>query len=197
MRKVLLLLADGFEIYEASVFIDVLGWDKTYGSQEIELVTAAATKNIKSTFGLKVEVDLTLDQVNTDEYEALAIPGGFEIYGFYRDAFSNDFQKLIRAFDQKGKVISSICTGALPIANSGVLNGRNGTTYNIGPERQDQLRTFGVNVIDKPIVEDQNIITSWSPVTAVDVAFKLLERLTDSQNVANIKTMMGFDNPKS
>ncbi len=27
MKKVLLLLADGFEVFEASVFIDVMGWN--------------------------------------------------------------------------------------------------------------------------------------------------------------------------
>ena len=31
MKKVLLLLADGFEIYEASVFIDVIGWNLVEG----------------------------------------------------------------------------------------------------------------------------------------------------------------------
>jgi len=31
MKRVLLLLANGFETYEASVFIDVLGWNLVDG----------------------------------------------------------------------------------------------------------------------------------------------------------------------
>ncbi len=197
MRKVLLLLADGFEVYEASVYIDVFGWNKTYGTKDIELVTTAIKKNITSTFGLKVEVDKTLDEITPTDYEAIAIPGGFEIYGFYKDAFSEDFKQIIRAFQSQNKTISSICTGALPIGNSGILEGRKGTTYNIGPERQDQLKSFGVNVVNEFIVEDENVVTSWSPVTAIHVAFNLLQRLTNESNVNHIKHLMGFDNPQN
>ncbi len=32
MKKTLLLLANGYETYEASVFIDVIGWMKSMGS---------------------------------------------------------------------------------------------------------------------------------------------------------------------
>ena len=33
MKKVLLLLADGFETFEASVFIDVIGWNLVEGDK--------------------------------------------------------------------------------------------------------------------------------------------------------------------
>jgi protein deglycase len=38
MKKVLLLLADGFEIYEASVFIDVIGWNLVEGDNSTQVV---------------------------------------------------------------------------------------------------------------------------------------------------------------
>ena len=113
MKRILLLLSDGFEIYEASVFIDVLGWNQTYGTKDTELFTCGISKNLKSTFGLKIEVDYTIDEINPDEYAALAIPGGFEIYGYYNDAYSDKFQELIRLFHTARKTISSICVGAL------------------------------------------------------------------------------------
>jgi hypothetical protein len=47
MSKTLLLLADGFETYEASVFIDVLGWNLADGDGTTELVTCAIRKNIR------------------------------------------------------------------------------------------------------------------------------------------------------
>ena len=37
MKKVLILLANGFEVYEAAAFIDVLGWATTFGSDPIDL----------------------------------------------------------------------------------------------------------------------------------------------------------------
>lgn len=102
------------------------------------------------------------------------------------------FLNLIREFDKADKIIASICVAALPIGKSGVLNGRNATTYNLG-KRQKQLSEFGVNVIpDKPIVIDKNIITSYNPSTAFNVAFKLLELLTSKENCNNVKRLMGF-----
>ncbi len=114
--------------------------------------------------------------------------------GFYQDAFSLPFQQLIQQFDEDQKLISSICTGALPLAKSGILNNRPATTYNhSGKERQIQLANLGANVIeDQAIVIDGNVTTSWSPVTAMDVAIHLLEQLTSTENVYHIKKIMGF-----
>jgi protein deglycase len=192
MKKVLLLLSEGFEIYEASVFIDVIGWNQIDGDGSTGLFTCGLTKEVKSTFGQKILVDYTIDEINTDDFEALAIPGGFEEYNFYQYAFTEPFLDLIRAFNGKNKLIASVCTGAMPIAKSGILNGRKGTTYNKNPRRQKMLSDMGVNVVQEPIVEDGNIITSWNPSTAMDVAFMLLERLTSPAQKQHIKELMGF-----
>jgi 4-methyl-5(b-hydroxyethyl)-thiazole monophosphate biosynthesis len=123
---------------------------------------------------------------------ALAIPGGFEEYRFYEYAFTISFLNLIRAFNRENKLIVSICTGAMPIAKSGILNGKKGTTYNKGSVRQSMLSEMGVNVVQEPIVSEGNIITSWNPATAMDVAFLLLTHLTSQQQTERIKELMGF-----
>ena len=46
MKKVLLLLADGFETFEASVFIDVIGWNLVEGDNSTELFTCGLKKEI-------------------------------------------------------------------------------------------------------------------------------------------------------
>ncbi len=193
MKKVLLLLADGFEIYEASAFIDVIGWNLLEGDKSTQLFTCALRKEIKSTFGQRFIVDFTVDEINIEDYAALAIPGGFEEYGFYKDAYHPDFLDVIKKFENQQKTIASICTGALPVAESNILQNRNGTTYNLNPKRQNALRNKSVNVLNEPIVEDGNIITSWNPSTAMDVAFLLLEKLTSKENTNNIKKLMGFN----
>ena len=195
MKKVLLLLANGFEAVEASVFTDVIGWNKLDGDGTTDLITAGIRENLKCTFNFEVIPEMQLSEVNLDEFDALAIPGGFEEAGFYEDAFSEDFLNIIKEFDRAGKIIASICVGALPIGKSGVLEGRNATTYNLSNdnERQKQLSEFGANVIcDEPIVVDKNIITSYNPSTAFNVAFKLLEMLTSKENCENVRKLMGF-----
>ena len=81
----------------------------------------------------------------------------------------------------------------MPVAESNILQNRNGTTYNLNPLRQNALRDKLVNVLNQPIVEDGNIITSWNPSTAMDVAFLLLEKLTSKENTNNFKRLMGFN----
>ncbi len=192
MKKVLLLLAEGFEIFEASAFIDVMGWNLLEGSKNTQLYSCGLKREIKSTFNQKFVVDFLIDEINVNDYDAIAIPGGFEEYNFYNDAYSEKFSEIINSFYKEGKIIASICTGAFPVAKSGILNNKNGTTYNLNPVRLDNLKNMGVNVINKPIVEEGNIITSWNPSTAMDVAFLLLERLTNTENTNSIREKMGF-----
>ena len=193
MKKILMLLARGFEVHEASAFIDVIGWNKSYGSGNTEVITCGLSRELVSTFNLKVKLDHLISEVRTDEFEALAIPGGFEPYGFYEDAFHPDFLHLIRQFNAAGKTIATVCVGALPVGKSGILKGRTGTTYHLsGGKRQKQLAEFGVEIGNEPIVEDGNIITSRGPSTAMEAAFRLLEKLTDKENTRKIKTLMGF-----
>ena len=192
MKKTLLLLANGFEILEASAFIDVMGWNLLEGDKTTELITCGLRKKINSSFNQTFTVDCAIEEVDLDAYDALAIPGGFEEYGYYKDAYSNKFLELIREFNKKNKIIASVCVGALPIGKSGVLIDKNGTTYNI-ELRRNELKAFGVNVLNKPIVIDDEIITSNGPSTAIEVAFLVLEKLTSLENTKKVRKLMGFD----
>lgn len=193
MKKVCLLLPNGFEAVEASVFTDVIGWNRDLGDNTTELVTVGTRRELHCTWNFTVIPERLLSEVTVEEFDALAVPGGFETAGFYEDAFREDVLEFVREFNRQGKVIASICVGALLLGKSGVLQGRNATTYNLNPKRQSQLQEMGANVIsDQPIVIDQNIITSYNPSTAFDVAFQLLESLTSAENTDHVKKLMGF-----
>ena len=191
MKKVLLLLTDGFETFEASVFIDVIGWNLEEGDGSTQLFTCGLKKEIKSSFNQRFIVDYVADEIDVNQFDALAIPGGFEVYGFYNDAYADKFLDIIRSFKTQNKIIASICVGALPVGKSGILKGLQATTYN-SDIRRKALAEFGVQVIHQPIVMDNNIITSWNPSTAVDVALLLLEHLTTKSNADSVRKLMGF-----
>jgi len=192
-KKVLLFLAQGFEEYEASAFTDVIGWSRVYGIEPVSLITTGLRNEIKGTWNLTVEPEIQFRKVNVNDYDALAIPGGFERAGFYEDAYDERLLDLIRDFDRQGKIIASVCVAALPIAKSGILRGRNATTYDLlDGIRRKQLAEFGATVNDDGIVIDKNVITSTGPSTAIDVAFTLLEMLTDKENVNAVKKYMRF-----
>lgn len=193
MKKVLLLLADGFEAVEASVFTDVLGWNNLEGDGTTQVVTAGLHDRLKCTWNFTVIPEVTLDSVKVEDYDALAIPGGFEEAGFYNDGYDSRFSKIIQEFHEQGKWIATICVAALTLGKAGVLEGRRATTYDHPTSiRKSQLRNFGAHVVDEQIVVDGNLITSCNPATAFDVAFTLLEKLTSLENTLHVKELMGF-----
>lgn len=191
--KVLLLLAKGFETMEFSVFVDVMGWTKCDYGVDINVETCGFTKTVLSSFNIPIIVDKTIDEILVDDYDALAIPGGFEEYGFYEEAYDEKFLDIIRRFDNQGKTIATICVAALALGKSGILSGRNATTYHLrNGYRQKQLSEFGANIINDSIVIDNNVITSYCPETAPGVAFELLKKLTSEEQMEIVKAAMGF-----
>ncbi len=179
---------------ELSPFVDILGWTKEdVKVADVDFETCGFTKQVTSTFGVTITVDKLISEINPDEYDALAIPGGFEEYGFYEEAYDERFSALIRNFDGAGKTIASICVGALALGKSGILKGRNATTYHLSNgHRQKQLADFGANVLNEPVVVDDNVITSWCPQTAPYVGFALLEKLIGSEKTNLVKEAMGY-----
>ena len=191
--KILLFLAKGFETMESSVFIDVFGWARCSYYYDVEVVTCGVQDTVVSAFGVPVKADVVLEKVNVDEYDALAFPGGFEEFGFYEEAFSKNVVSLINSFNDKHKMIASVCVGALALANAGILKGKKATTYHLNNgHRQKQLAAYGAEVVNEPVVKTDNIITSYCPQTAPEVAFVLLGELVGEEKMAVVKTAMGF-----
>ena len=192
-KKVLVFLAKAFETMEFSVFIDVIRWSRVCYGYGLFVETCAFTKEVISTFNVPIRVDKTIEEINVDEYAALAIPGGFGEFGFYEEAYDERFLDLIKDFDAKNKIIATVCTGALPLGKSGILKDRKATTYHLNNGyRQKELKEFGVNVVNERIVVDGKIITSYCPETAPTVAFELLKMLTSEEEMTVVKKAMGF-----
>ena len=190
--RLVVFLAKGFETIEFSAFIDVMGWAKTDFDCDIETVICGLNSKVVGSFNVSVLVDKTIEEVSADDYDALAIPGGFEEFGFYEEAYNEKLLDLIRQFNSQKKWIATVCVGALPVGKSGVLTGRRATTYHLrGAHKQKVLQEFGVTIVNEPIVVDDNIITSYCPQTSYGVALLLVEKLTSFREMTLVKEAMG------
>ena len=157
------------------------------------MVSGGFHPRIKCAFGFEVIPEVILADFDSRDFHGLAVPGGFETAGFYEDAYSQPFLDIIETFHREKKPIASICVGALPLARSGILNGRPATTYHLSDgRRMDQLAEMGACVVPGPMVESEDVITSSSPATAVEVALKLLEKVTSRENAKQVRKLMGF-----
>jgi 4-methyl-5(b-hydroxyethyl)-thiazole monophosphate biosynthesis len=190
-KRVLLLLADGFEPLEAAGFTDVFGWAAIDGDEPVELVSAGFKSPLKATFGFSVIPQALVQDLDLSRFDALAVPGGFEGAGFYDEALSEPFLEVIRHFEGRKSPVASVCVASLALGAAGVFRGRRATTYHqVGGKRKAQLEEHGALFVDRPIVEDSGLISSTGPGTSVEVALKLLAMLTSEKNAGHIRSLM-------
>ncbi len=89
---------------EFAPFYDVAGWAKSEYDFELELATCGFKKNVPSAFwGTEIKVDKVISEINVEDYDALAIPGGDHLYGFFEEAYKESFLELIRKFNEEKK----------------------------------------------------------------------------------------------
>lgn len=194
-----MLLAEGFELIETSCFTDVLAWASFQEHVDIELTTASRLNVVRAAFGgFQITPTSVISELDLNEYDGLAIPGGMEWAGFFEDALSDEFSEVVRHFTNKNKPIAAVCVASTSIANTGELTGRDATIYHSkNGKHKANIERFGVNFVDKPIVQDGNIITSTGPGTAVEVALSFLGELTDNETVASTRRMMRIPTPQN
>lgn len=195
MKNILLLISQGVEILEVSPFIDVFGWNMVVGKKDTLVTTCSFHDIINCTWNINIlpEINLRNTKLNLEIYDALVIPGGFGKAGFFNDMKNAEFLNIIQYFYDRDKIILGVCTGVIPLGESGILKNRKATTYLLDNDRYfKQLSNFGAFPTRKEIVIDGNIITSSAPKNALETAFILLEKLTSKENVEKVKYNMGF-----
>jgi protease I len=123
-----------------------------------------------------INPDLTLEQVDVDDYHALLLPGGLQNSGRMRG--EQRVLEIVRAFMSAGKPVAAICHAPWLLAAADVLGGRRVTAWR---DIRDDIAAAGAEVIDAEVVVDGNVITSRMPV---DVA--RLQRGTDRCSGADL-----------
>lgn len=195
-KRVLILLANGFEVMEAACFTEVFGWASIYGDTHFDQLSVGLRSPVRTTFGFDVLAEKLLDEVDVDDFDALVIPGGFGDAGFYEDALSEPFLDVIRNFDMRQAPIAAVCVSALSLAAAGVLKGKRATVYHqIGGKRKAELESYGAIFVDEPLVIDGHLMTSTGPGTGIELAMKLLERLSSPEFVQELRARMRVPTP--
>lgn len=116
MKKIVIFLFEGVELFEIVSFIDVFGWNNVVGLKEfrdIKVEIILYKESIKCIWGgeLRVEKIIIEDNVeNFYEYDVLVILGGFGKVNFFKDNDNEIFKKLIKYFFENNKVIVVICS---------------------------------------------------------------------------------------
>ena len=169
MKKVVLLVEELFEDLE-------FWYPKIRLIEEGISVTVAGPekKEYHGKKGLPALPDITLSQINPDEYDGLIIPGGFAPDKLRR---YKEVLDLVKKFDDEGKLIAFIChAGWVPISAK-ILKGRRATS--VGAIRDD-MENAGTVWEDAAVVVDKNLISSRTPSDLGDFCKAIITTLNNS-----------------
>ena len=197
MKKIAIFLFEGAELFEIASFTDVFGWNNVVGLKEfrdIKVETISYKESIKCTWGGELRAEKIITEDNVEDffdYDALIIPGGFGMANFFKDKNNKIFKKLIKYFFENNKIIVAICSAVINLLESMYIRGKKVTTYLLDNKRYfNQLKNYNVIPIEEEIVEDNNLFTCSGPGNALELSFRLLEKLTSNENVNIIKDNM-------
>lgn len=161
-KRVLCLLADGFEEIETIVPVDLL---RRAG---VEVVIAAIQgTGATGRSGIHMGADASLEDVGDAEFDMLLIPGGPGVAGLRRDGRA---AVLAGAFASAGKPVAAICAAPLVLLDAGLLDGRRFTAHR-------SVHGVLTEALDDRVVIDGSLITSRGAGTALDFALELVARL--------------------
>lgn len=178
MAKVLVPLADGCEELEAVTIIDLL---RRAG---IEVVSAGLNPGVvKASRGVQLVPDLTLDSALQDDYDMVVLPGGMP--GAAHLKADPRILQLLKDMAAAGKYTAAICAAPMVLAEAGVLDGRQATSY---PGFLDALP--GVTVSAAAVVLDGKVLTSRGPGTAMDFALALVETLAGADKRQQVEAAL-------
>lgn len=106
----------------------------------------------------RFDVDLTLEQADPAEFDAVLLPGGV----MNADALRVDphAQRFVQAMQRAGKPFAIICHAPWLLVSAGLAKGRKLTSW---PTLQDDLRNAGAQWVDQAVVRDGNWVSSRKP----------------------------------
>ena len=155
--RVLIVATDGFEEWE------LFGPRQILQERGAEVLLASPKRDpIQATVhddpGKTIRPDLTIDEANADNFDALILPGGVRNPDQLRG--HGDVIALVRRFAEQGKPVAAICHGPWLLVEADLLRDRTATAW---PSIRTDLRNAGALVVDEAAVTDGNIVTSRNP----------------------------------
>ncbi len=162
----------GILVYNGARALDVVGPMDVFSAMNDELASKGKEMDNIFLIGEKSDklrlsgimpITPTMTYDATPELDILVVPGGNgggeggnpSTLRFITEQYSSGLQYLI-----------GVCTGALVVAETGLLGGREATTH---PDHLNKLERKGASVVrDVPYIRDENIITTRNVLQGIE-----------------------------
>ncbi|RDY24674.1 DJ-1 family protein [Romboutsia maritimum] len=186
MKKVLVILAEGFEEIEAISVVDILR------RASVTCHMCSIDKEyVEGTHKILIKSDCNINDIDSREYDGVVLPGGLPGADNLKD---ERVKNIVKEFNKDNKLIAAICAAPETLEVFGVLKNKKCTSY--PGFVQDRISVdYKENEI---VVVDDNIITSRGPATAIEFGLEILKQLGYEEEYKEIKEsmMVNFYNKK-
>jgi|TARA_B110000261_G_C12971321_1_gene312617 protease I len=119
-----------------------------------------SNETVQGFFGTKIPPQkddkiVSINDINVSSYDLLVLPGGVKSMELLR--LDNQAIELVKNFNSNNKLIAAICSGTMMLISADIIRNKKVTGYYAW--KQDIINA-GAEFVDKPVVEDKNLITS-------------------------------------
>lgn len=182
MKKILFILADGFEEIEAFLPIDFL----RRLNFEVTLAGLLA-ENVSGAHGITVKIDDLIGNIDPVKFDAVILPGGMPGSTNLRD--NPNVINVVKQMDKAGKLVGAICAAPIVLEKAGILYGKKHTAH---PAVKDIFKnsTYTENRTET----DSNIITGKGPGVSVEFALEIAKYLGKKNEAVHMFNDMFFKN---
>lgn len=172
---VYVFLADGFEIIEALAPVDMLRRAK------IDVKTVGVSSEIvTSSCGVGVKCDMTLDEFDFYDVEAVVLPGGMP--GTLNLENSSAVQKVIDNANNTNAFICAICAAPSILGHKGLLSGKKAVCF---PGFENSLE--GSEPCSEYVVIDGKFITAKGAGVCIDFGLEIVKQLRNEELADEIR----------
>ncbi len=138
---------------------------------EVHIIGSGTAPEFKGKSGMPVKPDKNVQDVRTEDYDAVIIPGGFSPDYMRRVPEMVNF---VRELGNTNKIVAAICHGGWMLISAGLVNRKKVTAFH---SIRIDLENAGAHWIDAPVVIDGNLITSRNPNDLPDFCKAILNLL--------------------
>ncbi|MFQ5976270.1 MAG: DJ-1/PfpI family protein, partial [Candidatus Hydrothermarchaeales archaeon] len=143
-----------------------------------EVVIASTSRGTAvGMLGARIEPDLTLDEVDTKDYDAIVVVGG----GGSRQYLWNNsaLHGIVKEAYNDNKVVAAICVSPVVLAKAGLLEGKKATVFP-GQDTFSELKKGGAILVDEGVIATGMLVTGCGPEVSEEFGRSVVNVLSRS-----------------
>lgn len=183
MKKVSILLYDGFTASDVTICFDILS-----RVEDIEVSLVAKWKGEVQSDVKPMKLISSHSFSEVKSADLLIVPGSS--VAFLEVIQDKEILGWIRGIAHKASYVASVSSGSIILASAGLLEGKKATSHWYSLRF---LSEYNVNIVNERIAEDGKFITASGTSSALDLSFYLVEKLVNKEMARAMTLMLQYE----